>query len=123
MIWEAKRGDCLQTLVSNKRVDSISFDVTGSYLHSEIGMIAIGAVPVSDVTNVLQALHPQSHSGAVSLDRTWITYNTQNTLWVPSEYRPSSVAVLGNNIGIGVGSGRVWICSFLTSQTQDPIYH
>jgi hypothetical protein len=34
-------------------------------------------------------------------------------LWLPSEYRPSCSAVSEKHVGIGVASGRVWICSFL----------
>ncbi|KAF2728246.1 HET-domain-containing protein [Polyplosphaeria fusca] len=42
---------------------------------------------------------------------TWITYNSQNLLRLPSEYRPSCSEVLGNVIAVGVGNGRVWMCN------------
>jgi hypothetical protein len=41
-----------------------------------------------------------------------MTYNSENLAWLPSEYRPSCSVVSGKTIGIGVGSGKVWICSF-----------
>jgi hypothetical protein len=41
-----------------------------------------------------------------------MTYNSENLVWLPSEYRPSCSAVSGKTIGIGVGSGKVWICNF-----------
>ena len=31
-------------------------------------------------------------------------YNSENRLWLPSEYRPLHSAVSGDTIGIGVGS-------------------
>jgi hypothetical protein len=52
------------------------------------------------------------HLVLVSSDGEWITYNSKNWVWLPSEYRPSCSAVLGKTIGIGVGTGKVWICNF-----------
>jgi hypothetical protein len=52
---------------------------------------------------------PQFQGLALSLDGAWITYNSENLVWLPSEYRPPYSAVLGRTIGIGVGSGKVWI--------------
>jgi hypothetical protein len=53
-----------------------------------------------------QPVHPAIGIGA---DKTWITHNTQKRLWLPSEYRPSCSAVSARCIGIGTGSGKVWI--------------
>ena len=50
--------------------------------------------------------------GALSSDGAWITYNSENVVWLPSEYRPSCSAVSGKTIGVGVGPGKVWICNF-----------
>jgi WD40 repeat protein len=114
-IWDVSSGVCLQTLDCDGRpLYSISFDATGSYLHTDIGIIAISPLPVSDASEIQEALQAQPYYGGVSSDDTWITCNTQNTLWLPSEYRPRSFAVSGRTVGIGVGSGRVWICSFST---------
>ena len=40
-IWDASSGECLQTLGIGKTLFNISFDTTGSYLHTEIGTIAV----------------------------------------------------------------------------------
>ncbi len=40
-IWDASSGECLQTLDIGKTLFNISVDTTGSYLHTEIGTIAI----------------------------------------------------------------------------------
>jgi WD40 repeat protein len=91
--WDASSGECLQTLESGRALFNISFDITGSYLHTEIGTIALEA----------------SSSLSLSSDEEWITYNLKNWVWLPSEYRPSCSAVLRKTIGIGVRTGKVWI--------------
>ncbi|KAH7349210.1 hypothetical protein BKA66DRAFT_476692 [Pyrenochaeta sp. MPI-SDFR-AT-0127] len=55
----------------------------------------------------------------VSLDKLWIVHGGKNMLWVPSEYRASSLSVSGKNVCIGVGSGRVWIFSFNFERSGD----
>jgi WD40 repeat protein len=112
-IWDASSGACLQTLVISKVLFKISFDITGSYLHTEIGTIALGALSLSNrASTVTDPQSPQYHGQALSSDGEWITYNSKNMVWLPSEYRPSCSAVLGKTIGIGTGTGKVLICNF-----------
>jgi WD40 repeat protein len=99
-IWDVSSGECLQTLDIGKALFNISIDITGSYLHTEIGTI------------VINPQNPRYQGGALSSDGAWITYNSENVVWLPSEYQPSRSAVSGKIIGIGVGSGKVWICNF-----------
>jgi WD40 repeat protein len=49
-IWDAGSGECLQTLGIGKDILNISFDSTGSYLHTEIGTIAIDGSPALNIT-------------------------------------------------------------------------
>ncbi|KAI9778247.1 MAG: hypothetical protein M1839_008271 [Geoglossum umbratile] len=110
-IWDTSNGKCLQTLSIGKALFNISIDTTGLYLHTEIGTIAIDV----STTSTPSATDPKcsQHKGwGLSSDGAWITYDSENFVWLPSEYRPSCSAVSGNTIGIGVGSGRVWICNF-----------
>src|SRR5271163_72815 len=111
-IWDASSGECLQTLDIGKALFNISVDTTGSYLHTEIGTIAIDASASNMTPCVTNPQNPRYQGGALSSDGAWITYNSENVLWLPSEYRPSCSAVSGKTIGIGVGSGKVWICNF-----------
>ena len=111
-IWDASSGACLQTLEVGEVLRNISFDTTGLYLHTEIGTITIGAAPLvlSSTPTVTEPENPRYQGLALSSDKAWITHNLENLVWLPSEYRPSCSAVLGKTIGIGVGTGRVWIC-------------
>ena len=112
-IWDASSGKCLQTLSVGKALDNISVDTTGLYLYTEIGTIAINASSALNIIpSVTDPQNPQYQGGALSSDGAWITYNSENLVWLPSEYRPSCSAVSGKTIGIGVGSGKVWICKF-----------
>jgi len=112
-IWDASSGDCLQTLDIGKALFNISVDTTGSYLHTEIGTIAIDALSASNIrSSIIDPQNPRYQGWALSSDGAWITYNSENVVWLPSEYRPSCSAVSGKMIGIGVGSGKVWVYNF-----------
>lgn len=110
-IWDPSSGACLQMLEIGKSLKRISFDTTGSYLYTDIGAITITTPPLSQIADDTE---PQYQGAGVSTDGAWITYKGEHVLWLPSEYRPSCSIVSENSVGIGVGSGKVWICSFLS---------
>jgi WD40 repeat protein len=112
-VWDTSSGKCLQTLTIRKAIFNISFGAAGSCLHTGIGTIAIDASSASYTTsNVTKPQGPRYQGGGLSSDGAWITYNSENLMWLPSEYRPSCSAVSAKTEGIGVGSGKVWMCSF-----------
>jgi WD40 repeat protein len=112
-IWDARSGKCLHTLEIGKALFNISFDTTGSSLHTEFGTFAIDASSASNMTpSATDPQKPRYQGWTLSPDGAWITYNSENVVWLPSEYRPSCSAVSRKTIGIGVGSGKVWICHF-----------
>ncbi|KAH8744604.1 hypothetical protein F5883DRAFT_21603 [Diaporthe sp. PMI_573] len=115
-IWDASNGAYLQTFKIGKVLHNISFDTTGSYLHTEIGAVSISATPLvpSSTPTIIESQHPKYQGLALSADGTWITHNSENLVWLPLEYRPSCSAMIGKKIGIGVANGRVWICQSLT---------
>ena len=82
-IWDASSGACLQTLEGHS--DSVK-DLAGFENH-----------------------HPFDQGIGISSDRTWITHNAQERVWLPSEYRPACSVVSGRYMGIGTGSGKVWM--------------
>ncbi|KAF2677680.1 beta transducin-like protein HET-D2Y [Lentithecium fluviatile CBS 122367] len=110
-IWNARSGECLQTLTIGRTLRRISFDISGSYLHTNIGTINISALSGSvTLSTISEPCSPQYQGLSLSADGVWITHNSENLVWLPSEYRPSCSAVSRNTISIGVGTGRVWIC-------------
>jgi len=104
-IWDASSGECLQTLEVGTVLWKISFNNTGSCLHTDIGTITVNASSASNMAPSVTG--PRYQGGGLSSDRAWITYNSENLVWLPPEYRPSCSAVSGKTIGIGVGSGKV----------------
>ena len=108
-IWDASSGECLQTLEVGRTLFRISFDISNSYLYTEIGTIDILSGSRTLLTNS-EPHNPQYQGLALSTDYKWITYDSENLVWLPLKYRPSCSAVSGKTISIGVGSGRVWIC-------------
>jgi WD40 repeat protein len=113
-IWDAGSGACLQRLEIGECLVNISFDLTGSYLHTNIGVIVLGASSSSssNLTSVADPRSPQCYGWALGSDGEWITYNSENWVWLPSEHRPSCSAVSGKVIAVGTGSRKVWMCSF-----------
>jgi WD40 repeat protein len=109
-------GKCLQTLVIRKALFDISFDPTGSYPYTDISAIALRAssssLSLNLPTNIVDLYSPQHYGWALSLDGEWIIYNSENRVWIPSEYRPSCLAVSGKTIGVGTASGKVWMSKF-----------
>ena len=110
-IWDASSGACLQTLDIGKSLSALSFDATSSYLYTEIGAIDIQSSETSIRTDVAEPTRPLYVGIGFSPDSIWIQQTGNNMLWVPSEYRPSHSSMSGTMVGVGVGSGRVWICS------------
>ena len=110
-VWDASSGACLQTLNIGKALYSLSFDSTSSSLRSEIGPIAIHSPGTSSEVAMVEPERPLYLGTSLSSDSIWIKYDSRNVLWIPSEYRPSCSVVCGNTVGMGVGSGKVWICS------------
>ena len=107
---DASNGACLQTLNIGKTLYNLSFGSTSSFLHSEIGPIAIHSPGTSSEVAIVEPERPPYLGTSLSSDSIWIKYDGRNLLWIPSEYRPLCSAVCGNTIGIGVGSGKVWTC-------------
>ncbi|KAF2427767.1 hypothetical protein EJ08DRAFT_592526, partial [Tothia fuscella] len=113
-IWDTGSGKCLQTLKVGKTLNRIAFDTTGLHLLTDLGAIAIQLSWSAIVPSTNTSPCPSYQGGGLSADSTWITYNSEDVLWLPTEYRPSCSAVSRKMIGAGVGSGRVWMCYFNT---------
>ncbi|KAL5359312.1 hypothetical protein BJX96DRAFT_56435 [Aspergillus floccosus] len=125
-IWDARTGACLQTLEGHYRGGSLSFHTTGSYLHTDLGVVALHNPPVPTTSTDIAASVSQSlsatqesqtlqyHGYGISSDGLWITWRSQNWLWLPPTYRPtcSAVGQSGLALVLGCQSGRVLIFGF-----------
>jgi WD40 repeat protein len=101
-LWDARSGKCLQTFEARSK--NVSFSPDGLSLVTDSGTLG--------VRETSQSGHAVWIGGGVESKTTWITCESYNLLWLPPEYRPVASAVKGNCIGIGCGSGVVYILNF-----------
>ncbi|KAH8646283.1 hypothetical protein BX600DRAFT_484853 [Xylariales sp. PMI_506] len=104
-VWDLASSTCTKTFIIGRTLYNISFNASGSYLDTEIGIIDLGSL------NPQQSLLHQRYG--LSSDMTWITKGLENWLWLPPEYRPTCSAVAVSSVAIGCASGRVLIMTFL----------
>jgi WD40 repeat protein len=110
-VWDASSGACLHTLKVGKSLRDVSFNSTDSCLLTRIGTLAIDSSITLSKTAIAEPERALRLDVGFSTDNTWIQHDGKNVLWIPSEYRPSHSAVCGTTVGMGVGTGRVWLCS------------
>jgi hypothetical protein len=102
-LWDASTGKCLQTLEAYAR--NVSFSPDGSNLVTDSGILG--------VRETLQCGHAQWIGCGIESTETWITWDGNNLLWLPPEYRPGKSAVKGNCVWISCRrSGAVYILNF-----------
>jgi WD40 repeat protein len=112
-IWDAASGKCVQTLEVSRRLYNISFDATDQCLCTEIGAIILDGLSTSSTALSTIAYRKLRRQGyGLSSDGAWITCNSENLLWLPSEYRPFKSVVTASTVAIGCVSGRVLIFNF-----------
>jgi WD40 repeat protein len=106
-IWDAGSGACLKTLNIGRTFYNVA------YLLTNIGATLWDISSDSNTALAATALEePRHHGYGLSVDQGWITWNGQNVLWLPSEYRPSCLAIASSTIVIGCPSGRVLTINF-----------
>jgi WD40 repeat protein len=103
-LWDATTGEALQRLQLDVVVAALSFSSDGSCLETDRGLIGIS--PFSGIFS-----WPTLPRGIFVKER-WIARGTENLIWLPSDYRPSSAAVCGDVVVLGHLSGRVSILGF-----------
>ncbi|KAJ5588741.1 hypothetical protein N7537_011419 [Penicillium hordei] len=118
-IWDPATGQCETTLhISSSAF--LQFDkVNFNHLHSSIGTFDIGFTGI--VTSTPRCSTFPQHGYGLNEDRSWITYNGVNLLWLPSDYRPTHSSLFtmsATNLAIGCSSG---VVIFLALTQQSPI--
>ncbi|KAK3957075.1 hypothetical protein QBC32DRAFT_1799 [Pseudoneurospora amorphoporcata] len=109
-IWDPASGSCLQTIPTSTMMTDISFDPTNRYLLTNVGRIKI----VTETTESQVVLdNSEIYGYSLEQDKSWITCNGQNVLWLPPNYRSVCCNVQGRMISIGCASGLVWFIGFL----------
>jgi WD40 repeat protein len=105
-LWDAGSGAVLQTLEVDSVIQKLSFSNDGIVLRTNRGLLH-RAFLSGDA-----ALSRASPSPSVFVGGHWVSWGGENILWLPSEYRPSDIAVYGDIVGFGYRSGRVLVMDF-----------
>lgn len=105
-LWRVNTGERVHELHANEghQIDKMSFTSDGLHLVTNIGTIRL---PDGD--------HNVCFDGyGFNGDYSWITWNGNNLIWLPVEYRPYFSCSAANKAALAVGcvSGRVWIMKF-----------
>lgn len=109
-IWDAYSGACLKTIEGNSGAESLAFSPDGLYVQIDGSNFCLNDSFDINTSNS-NPDHMHNARGYVGLKQGWITYNGENILLIPQQFRPIRSAVKQNKIGAFMESGRVWICT------------
>ena len=98
-LWDIKTRQQLLRLDDGYDGQKLSFTADSTCLDTGKVQVEIKAPTSLTVQNMSKALY--------SLDQTqqWVTWKTQNVLWLPSDYRSSAYAMRDNILALGHVSG------------------
>jgi len=117
-IWDPATGKCVATLKTGRIAFYLQFhESNAGLLRTELGTFDLGTLAIRTVFGPAATDRSSTIAVGYGLSRsgTWITYQGENLLWLPPEYRPSSSAISGMAMSIGCPSGRVLIFTFSDS--------
>lgn len=109
--WDVATGTCVYEANICGLANNMAFDSTGSNLITNVGTVAFDPLPVekyspTDIERQLPREHEQIGIG-LSNDGEWITWNSQNMLWLPPSYRVSASDIAESTIALGSRLGRL----------------
>jgi hypothetical protein len=108
--FDSARLTALQTLEVDAVVRALSFSVDESCLETDRGLLDV-TTPLLSFSAVLS--RPALPRG-ILVKGQWVVRGKENLLWLPSDYRPTSVAG-GSVVVLGHASGRISCLEFALS--------
>lgn len=121
-LWDTTEGCCLRTIdlslslpnmILSTSGSIISFDDSAGYLRHNFGVIKLDSNLHETSNNTDKGLTIQVFEGlSLSWDECWITWNSQNLLWLPADYRPRTIAVSLSKVVFAHSSGRMLFFDF-----------
>ena len=105
-LWDAATGAARRTLEVYASIGNLSFSRDGQYLETDKGSIRFQLLSPD-------ASRPQAQSLCnIFVKGDWITRDTDNLLWLPSDYRATCSALHRNQLVLGHASGQVTFIEF-----------
>ena len=121
-IWDISTGFCYQIATVKTYVANLSFDNIDSAL-----LMNVGSIKVDRTKLFIAPRHSQYIKGGkgdyqgLGMRRSWVTWNTQNLLWLPPDYRVTQfdISLSRSIVAGGCSTGKVFIIGFsLTNLMQ-----
>lgn len=106
LMWDTDSGAALQTLEVDAAVLTVSFSNNGTFLQTNRGPLRTAILPDR------ATIPPPDLPRSIFVKQHWVSWGMENILWLPSEHRPSLVAVHKAIVAFGYGSGRVSFMEF-----------
>jgi WD40 repeat protein len=110
-IWRTDTGECIQAIDTGLPARILSFEPDSHHLLTTVGGFTI--LDKASICTRTETPEPCAGSLArrtgygISIDKCWVTFNGENILWLPVEFRPASSTISGSTIAIGCHSGIV----------------
>jgi WD40 repeat protein len=113
-IWDASTGSCLQTVSVNTYINSLSFDNIDSNLLINSSSIKVDRTKLLTRSEYPQEGRDKGDRQGLAISGSWVTWNTQNLLWLPPDYRAMSydISLSRSIVADGCSSGKVFIIGF-----------
>ena len=100
-VWEVATGSCCSVLGRHTGyIRSIAFSPNGQYLHTDQGDIPLPS------TSKPPPSSQRMQSSHIVIQDQWVSFDQQQLLWLPSDYRPTCSTVHKDLVCLGHSSGR-----------------
>jgi WD40 repeat protein len=105
-LWDPTTGATIREINTYKPVSKLSFTSDGSHLETDWGILELR------LPTVCESLPRSNSSIPLYVNLHWVTWKTENILWLPPDYRASCFAVRQNILAMGHRLGRVTFTEF-----------
>ncbi|KFY69165.1 hypothetical protein V496_00469, partial [Pseudogymnoascus sp. VKM F-4515 (FW-2607)] len=115
-VWDAAIGTVQQTLEFNGYISTLSFDITGSILITNIGCLNVNTTGSLTLPIPSQEAGGKSEREGLGIRGHWVIWNDENLLWLPPGLRGhSSISYTGSTLAIGCSTGKVFVIGVSTN--------
>src|SRR6266536_872884 len=113
-VWDTVTCSCRQTITTSAYITSLLFDSRNLNLLTNIGCIKVDRPVLPPLSKSSQEAGSKGDRQGWGISGSWVTWNTQNMLWLPPDYRAvtSDISLSGSTVAIGCGSGKVFVIGF-----------
>lgn len=105
-LWDIDVGAVLETFDVDSVLHTLSFRQGGLILQTERGTL------FPSIISTHNPIPRQDMIGSIFVRERWVCRGAENILWLPSDYRPETIAVHANTVAIGYGICQLLVMEF-----------